>query len=66
MALKTNKMQSKIIDLINEIKDIDFSHISNRNPFTAEEQNEIVCFKIDLLFKNHFPKYSLDKWEKKQ
>ena len=56
-------MKDKIINLINEIKDIDFSHIPLRNHFTCEEQNEIVCFKIDLLFKNHFPKYSLNKWE---
>ena len=49
-------MKDKIIDFVNEIESIDFCDISNRNPFTTAELNEIVIFKIDLLFRNHFPK----------
>tara|TARA_Y100000310_G_scaffold126332_2_gene125177 strand:- start:45 stop:227 length:183 start_codon:yes stop_codon:yes gene_type:complete len=51
-------MGNKIVKFKEAIQDIDFSHISNRNHFSCDELNEIICFKIDLLFKQHFPKTS--------
>jgi len=49
-------MKDKIIRFKEDIQDIDFSHLDSRNHFTCDELNDIICFKIDLLFKQHFPK----------
>lgn len=46
----------KIIKFKEEIKDIDFAHLDDRNNFDNEDLNKIICFKIDLLFEKHFGK----------
>jgi len=51
-------MKNKIIKFKEEVQDIDFSHLSDRNPFDCEELNDIIRFKIDLLFKRYFPKFA--------
>lgn len=40
-----------------DIQDINFSYLDDRNNFSQDELNEIICLKIDLLFKQHFPKF---------
>ena len=54
MAREVN--YKKLIKFKEEIQDIDFSHLDDINRFDNRELNEIICFKIDLLFKRHFPK----------
>ena len=49
-------MKDKIIKFKEDIQDINFSYLDGRNHFNNEELNEIICLKIDLLFKQHFPK----------
>jgi len=51
------KLKEKIIELKEDIQDINFSYLDDRNHFTCDELNEIICLKIDLLFKQHFPEF---------
>ena len=51
----------KIKDIIRfkeDIQDINFSYLDDRNHFNNQELNDIICLKIDLLFKQHFPTLS--------
>ncbi len=51
-------MKDKIIEFKKDIQNIGFSDIPDRNPFTNEEWDEIICFQIDVLFRRHFPKFA--------
>lgn len=49
-------MPKKIIKFKQAIQDINFSYLDDINHFSQEELNDIICLKIDLLFKQYFPK----------